>query len=156
MKGYILNTYNWDRIEFKDGTGRLVLLQDFTESKTANYNIEETLGRSEGYPVFANSSNKTVSFSLGFWFDNPEETKRIKQRFESLVYPDRKGNIPLPPPPVILVWGNMYRIRGVVTNFQATPNKKWSIKAGLPYGIDINLEIMEVNERPMYHKDIWR
>ena len=156
MKGYILNLYTKDRIEFKDGTGRIVLLNDVSENKSANYNIEEVIGRSEGYPVFSNSSNKTISFSIGFWFDKPDETKKIKERFESLVYPDKKGNIPLPPPPVLLVWGNFYKIRGVITSFQATPNNKWNIKAGLPYGIDINLEMMEVSEKPKYHSEVWK
>ncbi len=156
MKGYILNLYTKDKIEFKDGTGRVVLLNDVSESKTANYNIEEVIGRSEGYPVFSNSANKTISFSIGFWFDNPQETKKIKERFESLVYPDKKGNIPLPPPPILLVWGSFYKIRGVITSFQAAPNNKWNIKAGLPYGIDINLEMMEVSEKPKYHSEVWK
>ncbi|RMD47719.1 MAG: hypothetical protein D6834_00270 [Aquificota bacterium] len=156
MKGYILNLYTKERIEFKDGTGRIVMLNDVSESKEANYNTEETLGRSEGYLIYANSSNKTISFSIGFYFDNPEKTHQIKQKFESLVYPSKQGNIPIPPPPVLLVWGNYYKIRGVVKSFQATPNNRWSLKYGLPYGIDINLEIVEVNLKPKYHKEVWK
>ena len=155
MKGYIINLRTKEKIEFTDGTGRLVLLNDVYEGKDAYYNIEETIGRSEGYPVFVSSSNKIISFSLGFWFDNPQETKKIKEKFESLVYPGKKGNIPLPPPPILLVWGNYYKIRGVVTNFQATPIQKWDIKTGLPYGVDISLGIMEVNKTPKYHGEIW-
>ncbi len=155
MKGYILNLYTKKRIEFKDSTNHTVMLNDVREVKIANYFTEETIGRSEDYMVFSHSSSTEYTFSIGFWFDEPEKTKEIKDKFKSLLYPTKKGNIPIPPPIVLLVWGNLYKVRGIVKSFQAVPNEKYNLQKQLPYGADIFLEIVEVNTIPKYHTDFW-
>mgnify|MGYP001773441485 CR=1 FL=1 len=156
MKGYILNLNTKKRIEFKDSTNQIVMLNDVREVKIANYFTEQTLGRSEDYMVFSHSSSTEITFHLGFWFNEPEKTKEIKDKFKSLLYPIKKGNIPIPPPPILLVWGNLYNVRGVVKSFQAVPNDRYNLSKQLPYGIDIFLEIVEVNIQPKYHGDLWK
>lgn len=84
------------------------------------------------------------------------DKKTLLHFLQSLVYPyyNPASRIIMPPPPVLLIFGEFMWLRGVVTNVTMKHSPPYDPKTATPYFTEVNLTIEEAN-RPYSFRDAY-
>ena len=97
----------WIKVPMQSGgTHDIVMdnLPDISDSKSASYNDEPIIGRSQPLKTYSHSDNRSISIQIHLFVTSADDVQGNLQHLralESAVYPrDNMGNAPFYPPPV--------------------------------------------------------
>jgi hypothetical protein len=125
------------------------ILPDISDSKTANYSEESSIGRSNPFKTFNSSENRSISWTCHFVVTEKDDFDRILKHLrllESAVYPtEGSGGVPYLPPPVCKlkcgeILGNL-ELCVVMKQYSVKfdPSVPWHPIYMLPYKLDVDL-----------------
>jgi hypothetical protein len=136
------------RITTPNGTIRLKVLPEITDSKGANYQNEPVIGRTAPVTNYSYSEPRTIQSELTFIVTKCEDiydNLKYLRLLESLVYPGpATGGAPYTPPPVCkFICGKLLGDQGVCvilknysTRFQS--DVAWDAATYLPYKLTVS------------------
>lgn len=126
-------------------------LPDISDSKSASYADETSIGRSTPFKNYSNSDNRTISWSCHFFVQKLGDVDQIIQDLrllESCTYPKTQstGGAPYAPPPIChLKCGRLLGedyvcaiLKSYSVKFDTT--LPWSPISYLPYKTDVELQ----------------
>ena len=97
-------------IPSQKGAGTTITLRalpDISDSKQAQYNDENVIGRASPIKTYSHSAARTISMGLHFYITHPDDEKdnaKYLRALESAVYPqDGSGGAPFIPPPICTI-----------------------------------------------------
>lgn len=140
-------------IEIPQLNAKIVMnnLPDISDSKSASYSDETSIGRSTTFKNFSHSDNRTISWTCHFFLCKYRDDEIILKNIrilEACVYPitDNTGGAPYAPPPIChlkcgKLLGEDY-ICAVLKNYSVKfdTNLPWSEDSYIPYKVDIDLQ----------------
>lgn len=129
----------------------------FSDTKSANYEDIEILGRQEPIRSYRSSSARQIGFSLDF-FATDDVLNDVLYRVDwirSLVYPDvaeapNATGISNSPPVILLVVGHLFKMRAVVKNVNVTWKDPWGIRSETLAPYEDLPEVSKSNIAPMH------
>lgn len=137
-------------IPFNGGSTKVRInnLPDISDTKSANYNPENIIGRSSPLYNYSNSGDRTISMQIHFFVlkeDDIDTNLFYLSLIQSAVYP-RKGTIGVPfkPPPVCkLKCGNLLSNKPLCVILQSYSVKfptevAWGANKFTPYRFDVD------------------
>lgn len=126
-------------------------LPDLSDSKSAVYNDEAIIGRSNPLHTYSHSANRTISLTFHFYIVKPSDADlnlRKLRTIQSAVYPQEgSGGAPFQPPPICQIKCGDLLATGplcvVLQNYSVTfpPDVAWWTNGGgkyCPYKFDVN------------------
>lgn len=153
-RAFLLDLESGQRLFFQN------MPEELAESKAANWNDTEILGRSEPIKAYSSSTARAISLTLQFAASIDAGDKGTtgslldKLRFvRSLVYPVYT-EITLAPSKVLLSIGQWFKIVGVVRDYTVTYQRPWTEEATEPTLATVAISIEEANVNPFGRVDI--
>jgi hypothetical protein len=129
--------------------------EEITDTKNAEWAAVPIIGRAEPYRVYASSGPRSISLTLHFFASTdqddtgvPDDVLQAVAFLRSLVYPDLRDGIVIPPPVVLLIIGRTFDLRGIVESYSATYREPWELPDIVPHRAEVQLTIAEVNLIP--------
>lgn len=126
-------------------------LPDISDSKSASYADETSIGRSSPFKNYSNSDNRTISWTCHFFIQNDSDDYKIiddMRLLESCTYPKTQstGGAPYAPPPIChlkcgRLLGDNYVcaiLKSYSVKFDTT--LPWTEYSLVPYKLDIDLQ----------------
>lgn len=165
--GYILDLYASS--ESGRGMDRLYFTyipDQFDESKDSHYAHIDILGRSEPIQGYLGSGPRCFNITIPIPLDAVGVSNSIQDLIyqknqkinflRSLAYPDYNpaSRLMRPPPPILIVFGSFFVIRGVAQGFRMNHRAPYEPNTLTPYFTDCSLLIEETATIPWSNLDI--
>lgn len=126
-------------------------LPDISDSKSASYSDESSIGRSTPFKNYSHSENRTISWGCHFFVRKKGDDQQIIQDIrllESCTYPQTQntGGAPYSPPPICHLrcgelLGSNY-VCAILKSYSVKfdTNIPWADSTFVPYKIDMDLQ----------------
>lgn len=133
----------------------LALDEGITENAAVDYAPTQVLGRAETYQSYIGTQNREVQLMFqyraqGLEGTNEQDTIRREvinpaRWLDALKYPVVRGDLHVPPPPVILVLGQLLTMRAIVTAATIRWGPQFDPGTMLPLSADVDVTFTAVH-----------